>query len=136
MPVHRGFDFEVVPDEYFDIVAFIHINQRARLLAVDEVYLSLESICKKIRIWIFKPYRRTGNEVMDNRKLNLPGERESLWTVKLNRRTTAPAPRANSRIGLVATNISLRSRVIRLAVKINRLYCLINLSYLAKTIVQ
>ena len=45
MPVHRGFDFQVVLDEYFDIVAFIHLNQWARLLAVDEVHLSLESIC-------------------------------------------------------------------------------------------
>ena len=49
VPVHRGFDFQVVLDEYFDIVAFIHLNQWARLLAVDEVHLSLESICMVVR---------------------------------------------------------------------------------------
>lgn len=44
MPVQRGFDFEVILDGYFNVVTLIYFNQWTRLLTVDEIYLSLESI--------------------------------------------------------------------------------------------
>lgn len=44
MPVKGGFDTQVIVDENLDIVSFIHVNQRPRLLAIDEVHFALESI--------------------------------------------------------------------------------------------
>lgn len=44
MPVDGGLDIQVVLDKNFDIVPFIHVDQRPRLLAINEVHFALESI--------------------------------------------------------------------------------------------
>ncbi len=44
MPVDRGFDIQVILDENLDIIPLIDVNQRSRLLAIDEVHFTLESI--------------------------------------------------------------------------------------------
>lgn len=47
MPVHCRLDLQVIADKYLDVVAFVHVDQRAGLLAVDQVYLALEAICRE-----------------------------------------------------------------------------------------
>lgn len=44
MPVHRSLNVQVVLDKDLDVVPFVDVDQRPRLLAVDEVHLPLESI--------------------------------------------------------------------------------------------
>jgi hypothetical protein len=48
MPVDGGLDIQVVLDKNFDIVPFIHVNQRPRLLAINEIHFALESICMAV----------------------------------------------------------------------------------------
>jgi len=48
MPVDSSFNVQVVPHKHFQIVSFLDFDERARLLTVDKVYLTRESICATV----------------------------------------------------------------------------------------
>jgi len=45
VPMTRGFNSELIANEHLENVSFINLNQRARLLIVDEIHLAGEPIC-------------------------------------------------------------------------------------------
>lgn len=44
MPVNRGFDTQLIADKNLNIISLFNVNQRSRLLAIDEVHFTLKSI--------------------------------------------------------------------------------------------
>ncbi len=44
MPMNGRIDRQVVGDEYFNVISFININQRAGLLAIDKIDLAAETV--------------------------------------------------------------------------------------------
>lgn len=50
MPMDRGFDIQVVLDKDFDVVSLVNVNQRPWLLAVDNIYFALNSICAIVSV--------------------------------------------------------------------------------------
>ncbi len=44
MPMNRGFDRQLVPDEHFEVVSLVDFNQRTGLLAVDEIHFTSDTV--------------------------------------------------------------------------------------------
>jgi hypothetical protein len=72
MPVYSGFDREIVRHKNLEGVVLVGFNERARMLAVDQINRAGESICKAVNHG-HQPFGYVYE----------PGAASPSWTVKL-----------------------------------------------------
>lgn len=46
MPMYGIFNRQLIVDKDFEIISFVRFNQGPRLLAVDEIHLASDAVCK------------------------------------------------------------------------------------------
>jgi len=82
MPVKCHIDREIISDKDFQVITLIYLNQRSRILTIDEIDLAIDTIFETVSFdhpndggYLIRRISAIGDSI--------PGALDALWMVKL-----------------------------------------------------